>query len=62
MTSPYSKFNKDIGTKKHVHNMSTLSMLDTLIKENKVKKWNTDRVSIYEILSGMAIIAYANYY
>jgi hypothetical protein len=37
-------------------------MLDRLIKENKIKKWNHDRVNIYEILCGMAIIAYANYY
>jgi hypothetical protein len=42
--------------------MSTLGMIDALIKENKVKKWNQDRVSIYEILAGMTIIGYANYY
>jgi hypothetical protein len=42
--------------------MSTLTMLDALIKENKVKKWNTDKVNIYEILAGMTIISYSNYY
>ena len=42
--------------------MSTMGLLSTLIKENKIKKWNTGRVSIYEILCGMAIVGYANYY
>ena len=37
-------------------------MLDALIKENKVKKWNTERVNIYEILAAMALTAHANYY
>jgi hypothetical protein len=36
--------------------------LNTLIKENKVKKWNSERVSIYEILCGLTVVAYANYY
>lgn len=44
------------------HNASTLSILGTLIKENRIKKWNTDTINIYEILTGMAVVAYANYY
>lgn len=39
-----------------------MSILDTMIKENKIKKWNNGKVSIYEILSGMCVLAYANYY
>mmetsp|Transcript_1026 Transcript_1026/g.1015 ORF Transcript_1026/g.1015 Transcript_1026/m.1015 type:complete len:93 (+) Transcript_1026:208-486(+) len=42
-------------------NQSTLSLLDTLIKENRVKKWNHQRINIYEIICGMAIIGYGNY-
>ena len=41
---------------------STLGILDTMIKENKVKKWNTGKVNIYEILCGMVVVGYANYY
>ena len=44
------------------HNASTLSILGTLIKENKIKKWNHDTVNIYEVLCGMTVIAYANYF
>lgn len=42
--------------------MSTLPMLKSLIKENRVRKENHAKVNIYEILSGMIAIAYANYY
>ena len=44
------------------HNASTLSILGTLIKENRIKKWNNDTISVYEILTGMTVVAYANYY
>lgn len=37
-------------------------MIDALIKENKLKKWNSDRVNIYEILAAMCFIAHGNYY
>ena len=54
---------KNIGEKqKNPHNISTLSILDTLIKENKIKKWNKDKVNIYEILCGLTIISYANFF
>jgi Ca2+-binding EF-hand superfamily protein len=42
--------------------MSTIPIMSKLINDNKIKKWNTDRVSIYEILCGMTVIAYANYF
>jgi hypothetical protein len=42
--------------------MSTLNILDTLIMENRIKKWNTNKVNIYEVLCGMTVVAYANFY
>ena len=40
----------------------TIRMLSTIINQNRKRKWNNEGVSIYEILAGMAMMGYANYY
>jgi len=44
------------------HTVNTLNTLRSVIKENKKKMWNSQKVCIYELICAMVACSYSNYY